>query len=210
MKIISHRGYWKAASEKNTSLAFDRSFSMDFGTETDVRDLAGRIVISHDAPLGSEMDFNSLLKLHASYGKGNPLALNVKADGLQAMLKEAIDQYPDLEYFFFDMAVPDALLYKKYGLRFYSRLSEYEPESLLQNESDGIWLDSFFTEWYTRDILLNLLQKKPVCIVSPDLHKRPHHFFWNKLFEWGVHENMNLMICTDYPEDAREFFCGKN
>ena len=39
MQVISHRGYWKAASEKNTQTAFKRSFSLGYGTETDVRDL---------------------------------------------------------------------------------------------------------------------------------------------------------------------------
>jgi len=49
MKILSHRGYWKTVSEKNTpAAAFERSFSPRFGTETDIRDYAGGLVFPHD------------------------------------------------------------------------------------------------------------------------------------------------------------------
>ena len=48
MEIISHRGYWFKNSEKNSDLAFRRSFSLSFGTETDIRDFDGELVISHD------------------------------------------------------------------------------------------------------------------------------------------------------------------
>ncbi len=50
MQVISHRGYWKSAAEKNTTTAFARSFALGYGTETDVRDLNGELVISHDMP----------------------------------------------------------------------------------------------------------------------------------------------------------------
>lgn len=35
MIILSHRGYWKETHEKNLPIAFERSFSLGFGTETD-------------------------------------------------------------------------------------------------------------------------------------------------------------------------------
>ena len=50
MEILSHRGYWKTVTEKNTIIAFKRSFNLGFGTETDIRDLNGNLVISHDMP----------------------------------------------------------------------------------------------------------------------------------------------------------------
>ena len=57
MKILSHRGYWKTAEEKNTATAMHRSFSLGFGTETDVRDYNGKLVISHDIPDSSAISF---------------------------------------------------------------------------------------------------------------------------------------------------------
>ena len=50
MKILSHRGFWREVAEKNKLVAFDYSFSLGFGTETDVRDFGGELVISHDIP----------------------------------------------------------------------------------------------------------------------------------------------------------------
>ena len=50
MIIISHRGYWIQPAEKNTEEAFSRSFERGMGTETDVRDHRGELVISHDMP----------------------------------------------------------------------------------------------------------------------------------------------------------------
>jgi hypothetical protein len=56
MQILSHRRYWKMDSEKNTKIAFERSFSLGFGTETDLmRDFGRKIVISHDMPRGGKM-----------------------------------------------------------------------------------------------------------------------------------------------------------
>ena len=48
MLIISHRGYWGQNVNKNTKDAFKRSFNLGFGTETDIRDHDGTLVISHD------------------------------------------------------------------------------------------------------------------------------------------------------------------
>jgi len=79
MKIISHHGFWHIPSEKNTETAFCRSFELGFGTETDVRDSLGALVISHDLPRGEEMTLTSLLAL---MGKDQQLlAINIKADG---------------------------------------------------------------------------------------------------------------------------------
>ena len=75
MQILSHRGYWHDfLSESNKRIAFERSFDLGFGTETDLRDICGEIVISHDMPKGDEMTFEELLEI---MGRRNlPLALN--------------------------------------------------------------------------------------------------------------------------------------
>lgn len=41
MQILSHRGYWKSMEEKNSIIAFDRSFFSLYGLETDLRDMGG-------------------------------------------------------------------------------------------------------------------------------------------------------------------------
>ena len=54
LEIIAHRGLWQDTknpndkSAQNTLKAFERAFEGGFGVETDLRDFAGQIVISHD------------------------------------------------------------------------------------------------------------------------------------------------------------------
>ena len=57
MIILSHRGYWKLEEERNRAAAFQRSFDLGYGTETDIRDIQGKLVISHDMPRGDEITF---------------------------------------------------------------------------------------------------------------------------------------------------------
>lgn len=58
MEIISHRGYWKCKNEKNTKIAFNRSFNMGYGIETDIRDFRGELVISHDIATSESLQLN--------------------------------------------------------------------------------------------------------------------------------------------------------
>ena len=61
MKIICHRGYWQEPSEKNSDIALRRGFSLGLGTETDIRDLNGELVISHDPAKPGVLTFADLL-----------------------------------------------------------------------------------------------------------------------------------------------------
>ena len=53
MRVVSHRGYWRDDAEKNSLPAFERSFALRFGIETDLRDAVGRLVVSHGIPIGA-------------------------------------------------------------------------------------------------------------------------------------------------------------
>lgn len=203
MQIISHRGYWLEKSERNQKVAFERSFDLGFGTETDVRDVTGRLVISHDMPDGSEMSLDDLLAIMA--GRNLPLAVNIKADGLCAPLKAVFDAHGHSNWFVFDMAVPDMRSYLASGVRTYTRLSEVESVPAWLNEAEGIWLDSFGTEWYSPGQLAELLRRgKPICMVSSELHGRDRLPLWRLLGDFR--DAANLMLCTDFPEAARSFF----
>jgi hypothetical protein len=111
-------------------------------------------------------------------------------------------------YFFFDMSLPDALGYVKEGLKIFSRQSEYEKEAYLYKEANGIWLDEFHQHWIDEKIILqHLTEQKKVCIVSPELHKRNYKEEWEHYkhitYKFGLE---NLMLCTDYPDEAKTFF----
>lgn len=210
MKILSHRGYWKTPDEKNTSVAFHRSFSLGFGTETDVRDCAGKLVISHDAPSGGELLFEEFVDLYLSYDATLPLALNIKSDGIASRMSAILRDKQVADWFTFDMSIPDTLQQLKAGIPAFLRRSEYEDESILSEQSPGIWLDAFKSRWYTSaDIETYLRRGKKVCIVSPDLHMRDPLELWGHLKGTVASSHKDALLCTDLPEAALAFFNRK-
>ncbi len=212
MIVLSHRGFWLRPEEKNQQVAFERSFSMGFGTETDIRDFNSRLVISHDMPTEGAMPLEQFLDLYSRFRSPLPLALNIKADGLQAELKRHLAEYQVDSYFVFDMAVPDGLLYARQGLRTYTRQSEYETTPSYYELAEGVWLDEFDGHWLSDAVIEEHLQQgKSVCIVSPELHKRNHAQEWlhYRQLEARIGKE-RLMLCTDLPTQAREFFNDPN
>lgn len=126
-------------------------------------------------------------------------------------LKELLGKYEVRNYFVFDMSVPDALAYLEQGFNTFTRQSEYETEPAFYEKAEGVWMDCFNREWMNNDnIQRHLSGGKKVCLVSPELHEREYLPFWQKLAGMAVVSDPRLMICTDYPEEARGFFYGKN
>jgi len=206
--VLSHRGYWKETHEKNLPIAFERSFSLGFGTETDIRDYKGELVISHDIADDKSISVKEMFEIYNKYDNTLPLALNVKADGLQVKLKELLEEYKIENYFVFDMSVPDGLGYLKQNIKAFTRESEYEKIPSFYDEAYGIWLDEFQGHWITKEVIEKHIKNgKQICIVSPDLHKREYKKEWQhyKTIEKELGVN-TMMICTDYPEITKEFF----
>lgn len=209
--ILAHRGWWDQDIAKNSRQALSRALLQGFGLETDIRDLDGALVISHDPPTRSSdvIPFEWLLDFYASNACTGMLALNVKADGLAALTEEALRRYGVTQYFVFDMSIPDMLSYLRAAMPVYSRVSEYEPEPALAAESSGIWLDNFtgaFPQIETAGRLA--VDGKPIALVSPELHRRPHEAFWTSLRDDGGLDMSSLLLCTDFPQEAAQFFGG--
>ncbi|TCW78932.1 phosphodiesterase [Burkholderia sp. SRS-46] len=202
MKILSHRGYWKEASEKNTPLAFHRSFDMGFGTETDVRDRLGELVISHDPATMASRSLDSFIDIVS--GRNLPLAMNVKADGLAVGLADAFNRRA-LDWFVFDMSIPDMKMQLKAGNPVFARMSEVEQAPAWLDQIQGIWLDAFSQVWYNAATIIDLLARGlRVCVVSAELHGRAHGELWSALRD--LKDQDRLMICTDLPEECQRFF----
>jgi hypothetical protein len=207
MIILSHRGYWKKISEKNTEIAFRNSFKLGLGIETDIRDYKDNLVISHNIPSGNEMTFRNFLNIYKEYSKELPLALNIKADGLQKILKKDLSDYQIKNYFVFDMSVPDGIIYLKNNISSFTRQSEYEKECSFYKQATGVWVDCFHDNWVTEEIIIqHIKHNKQVCFVSPELHGRECNSFWQKLSSWSIVTNDNLMLCTDLPKEAKRYF----
>jgi hypothetical protein len=198
----------------NSKVALRRALEAGFGLETDLRDLNGSLVISHDpARLEAiELTFPDLLELYLQIGTGGVLALNVKADGLAPQIKAALEGSKIERYFVFDMSVPDTRAYLSAGMRVFTRRSEYETGSALDEAAVGLWLDAFEASHVPADLLATALDSRlSVALVSPELHHRPHLEAWHKwrdILKERQHVAERAMICTDRPDIAHQFFCS--
>lgn len=209
MEIISHRGLWKNQNEKNTEQAFANSFKLGYGTETDVRDYDGRLVISHDIANKNSFSLDYFLELYKANNCQRTLALNIKADGLYQHLKSSLKKYQVENYFVFDASIPDMVVGLEFGLNTLARFSEYECKNLLWNKCSGIWIDRFHEQKLDLDLIAQMVnENKIAAIVSDELHGRTHHKIWSQLASLPIdilnHEK--LVLCTDLPEQASEFF----
>jgi len=209
MIILSHRGLWQNVDERNKRVAFVRSFDDGFGTETDLRDICGKIVISHDMPNGDEITFEQVLQIMD--GRNLPLALNIKADGQAIAIQELLRKYNHTNYFTFDMSIPDMVVQIATGLNVFTGQSDLIEQPILLDKCGGVWLDAFNSDWYDAGRLDEIVAKSGrVCIVSADLHKRDTTYQWKEIKKSKSFNGDNLMLCTDKPLLAKEYFYDKN
>ncbi len=207
MEILSHRGFWQDKRERNERIAFERSFDLGLGTETDLRDHNGEIVIAHDMPEGSPMTFAELLRIMD--GRNLTLALNVKADGMASRIKTLLKDFNHTNYFVFDMSVPDLVRQIAEDMIVFTGLSDIQPVPVLLENCAGVWLDCFRDDWYGPGLVDGLLSGgKRVCIVSSDLHGRDIAKQWNILKSMKRISSKDVLLCTDMPIEAMEFFKG--
>jgi len=206
MKILCHRGLWQNPEEQNSITSFIRARESGFGIELDVRDRGSQIVIAHDLPNNESVLFSIYLhELNQRIHKGQIIAINIKADGLSDEINRLVKEYNLYNYFTFDMSIPEMLRYKTAGLNYFTRLSEYETKPVMLEDAAGIWLDAFDSEWYNENYINKLLEiSKQVCIASAELHGRNHIHQWGMIKRLNDHNN--LMLCTDKPNEAREYF----
>ena len=209
MEIISHRGYWNNENEKNSVGAFKKSFELGFGTETDVRDYDGKLVISHDISNSSSLRFTDFLDIYKMYSINGTLAINIKSDGLQNIIREELTLKNIKNYFLFDMSIPDLINSIDFGLKTFARYSEFEPENSIWKQCDGIWYDLFKSEELNLDLICSILENgNRVCIVSSELHSMNHIQQWGllKTIPKKYFDSSDLILCTDLPVFAKEFF----
>jgi hypothetical protein len=207
INIIAHRGFWLQVEQKNSEKAFRLALDNGFGIETDLRDYNGEVVISHDIPGIDSITFKRFMAIVNEY-PSQTLSLNIKSDGLQKLIKTELGTY--LDYFCFDMSVPDSIGYLQAGLTMYTRFSDVELQPSLLNESTGVWLDSFYSNELNVEMLGYFLQQeKKVVLVSPELHGYEYESYWLDLLKFLKinHVKLDMIgICTDKPLEAKELF----
>lgn len=208
MQILAHRGFWKEDEEKNTLLSLTVAFEKNYGVETDIRDFCGNLVISHDVANEKCTLLTHVLKEYNRCKSNGMLALNVKSDGIQILLKPLLEEYRITNYFLFDMSIPEMVVTRKACLKYYTRHSDIEHECVLYDSAQGVWLDSFYDKnWLTKDVIeFHIKNNKKICIVSPELHGYEHDSVWRLLRDCNYQESDIVTLCTDMPDEARRYF----
>ena len=207
MEILAHRGLWEKDEEKNTFVSLKKALINGFGIETDIRDYNGEIVITHDPYLetADKLLLKDLLEFYANNNYVSTLALNIKSDGLQSMLRSELDFYGIENYFLFDMSFPEQYQYVNKGFTVFSRQSEFEKQISMYDRVSGIWMDEFDISWITKDsIECHLKEGKKVGVISSELHGRNEETLWNVLHEMKNYSG--LMLCTDKPLEAQRLY----
>lgn len=208
LNILAHRGLWHGQEEKNTLEALGNAISHGFGIETDIRDYQGKLVISHNMATQDCPELKKFFKNYADRGCKEWLALNVKADGLQHQLAELLEEYRICNYFLFDMSIPEMVATKRVHMNFFTRHSDIEHECVLYDDADGVWLDCFYEEnWIAAPAIeRHLADGKLIAVISPEIHGFDYIPLWRTMREEGLSGNRSVMLCTDKPEEAKEYF----
>lgn len=203
--VLAHRGWFNEDFMQNSKAALERGLLADFGIETDVRDLDGELVISHDPPLTKDdpPSLEWLLNVLEKRPERSRVALNIKSDGHAERIRSLVSERSLVKHqiYFFDMSIPDMQDYIRRGLPVYARLSEYEQDSTIINSVCGCWVDSFsgdFDQIKAAEEVIS--QGRRACIVSPELHGREPGHIWQRIAETKLISSELFEICTDFPE----------
>lgn len=189
----------------NDRTAIEAAAEAGLGIETDIRDAAAGICVSHDVPESAHVLPMACLLEVWSTATADPgiLALNVKSDGLVPLLLKADRDWTERECFFFDMSVPELLQYARVGLPVAVRLSEFETwDQALVNalhQRPSVWLDSFTCDWFlSKAAVEGPWEDSFVGVVSPEIHGRDPRWVWDWI--WDRHDGgSNVGVCTDRP-----------
>lgn len=211
-RVLAHRGLHSLEIQENSFESFKEAAGHGLGIELDIRDSRAEIVIAHDPPSGKSLSFEKTLKELVDIGLEGNLAINVKSDGLIPEIQKLKPLLERVGHYFFDMSIPQQVMYEKAGLVTAIRVSDSDFESPVRvphlNEKSVIWLDSFDSEWWIGDPIVKLLKSgAKVHVVSPELHGRDTEQAWLFLFE-HFYNFPNLGICTDHPFEFLEGLGG--
>jgi len=184
--------------EQNSAAAIRRAGELGFGVETDFRNHAGNLILSHD-PLPS-LTSTPVSKVDF---KGIPTAMNVKEDGLLQNYADFLSMNSSPKSFIFDGSIPEMVQIHKLGLPHALRMSEYERD--IPWESPFLWIDGFDSEWWADlNQMSRLGEKHFLVFVSPELHAREYSKSWEFFRLLNISLAGNFGICTDHPLELSE------
>lgn len=208
MEILAHRGVWSTPEEKNNVDALVKAITMGYGIETDIRDYCGKLVISHDVANGNAPLFTEFLQRIRAVDMARTLALNIKSDGLQELIKDALSEFELEDYFLFDMSIPELVVNERKGLKFYTRHSDIESHCVMYDKAAGVWMDSFYDNAWLKEeyIIKHIRNGKSVAIISPEIHGFEYMGAWQMIKQANEKVGGDIKLCTDMPNKAKEYF----
>lgn len=209
-RIIAHRGLWESIADQNSPGALKRALEQGFGIETDLRDMDGTLVISHDpARLAAPVALSTLEgAFSVASNLAVPIALNIKSDGLMPMVVTMLQNLPGRNIFCFDMSYPQQLTYARHGVPIAVRASEYESPDVAFLSSRGlpmqVWLDCFESDWWLDSPEIDeLCMRAAITLVSPELHGRDPEQAWAWAAE-KIRSGADVSLCTNLCFQALE------
>jgi hypothetical protein len=205
MELIAHRGLWNSEIKSNSRAALANALDAGYGLETDIRAHDGELYLSHDPIHETKtlVRLTELLDLGVQY-RDQRLFLNVKEDGLLPLLLKHRTLIEKLKVVFFDMSVPQLVLYARVFApeKLATRLSDVEPHPCLVQHCDWIWVDAFERDWPVEEIRrIKRHFKRNLALVSPELHRRDPAALWKALTSAPdlTTPSGEMAICTDQP-----------
>lgn len=201
MKIVAHRGVWSTSVPGNSLAAHLGALKKGWGTEVDVRDRDGLLVIAHDPGEKGAPLFEDLL---AAAPARSLFAVNVKAAGLLPEIAGALERHGH-RGFVFDLPPPEFPVARRLALPAYGRLSPFETRLQFADAVGGVVLDSFGDAGFWRGLssLRTEAAGKPVFVISDEIHGLDPLPQWVLLKESAGADDA---LCTDRPDEAAEFF----
>ena len=141
----------------------------EYGVELDLRDYAGRLILSHD-PFRDGEDFQTFL---ASYSHGT-LIVNVKSERIEQSALPLLEARGIRDFFFLDSSFPMLHLLAETGeTRTAIRFSEYEGLDTvlaMHGRAQWVWADCFSKLPLDAETHRRIKQAGyRVCLVSPEL-----------------------------------------
>lgn len=215
MTILAHRGIWRNKNQQNSVSGLMDAIAGGFGVELDIRDYCGNLVLSHDIADRSSPLFEDFLECYSNMNSNMPLAINVKSDGLAPLVAKAVSSFGVDNYFCFDMSVPEQFAYIRQHLKIAQRISNYDFMPSKLDACTPVWVDTFGEDQLPTDILSILVDGDALmAIVSTELHGHDHNGLWQSLRDWIMYKGLigdtRVMLCTDFPFEAEEYFNGRH
>ena len=211
MKIIAHRGLWKSEDKKNSLDSLVMAIKSNFGIETDLRNHNDKIYVCHDIiDVDKNITFPQLIDSIKDINNfsNNLIFLNIKSDGIISMVVDYLRKEKIDNYVLFDMSLPELWKSRNYYDNVFAGISDIFNIDYKIKNFRGFWVDSFIDEqWITNEQIKKWLEDDyQLCIVSPELHRRDYLNFWKKIKSFDCINDKRIMICTDKPNEALEFF----